>query len=133
MRKKIFLSRDSIYDEVDICQLHFSFEECLTRIKKWVQKCQYLCAIHIYFFEKNLGCFFSGHTLHCHIVLTMIFGVQFPISPSVVLSFFEKFREITHTLKKSIVTTSERQWIHCHSFFSVKMLHILQIKFHCHH
>ena len=73
------------------------------------------------------------YNIHCHIVLTMIFGVQFPISPSVVLSFFEKFREITHTLKKSIVTTSERQWIHCHSFFSVKMLHILQIKFHCHH
>ena len=57
------------------------------------------------------------YIVHCHIVLTMIFGVQFPISPSVVLSFFEKFREITHTLKKSIVTTSERQWIHCHSFF----------------
>ena len=50
----------------------------------------------------------------------MIFGVQFPTSPSAVLSFFEKFREITHTLKKSIVTTSERQWIHCHSFFSLK-------------
>ena len=47
----------------------------------------------------------------------MIFGVQFPISPSVALSFFEKFREITQTLKKLIVTTSERQWIHCHSFF----------------
>ena len=43
---------------------------------------------------------------HCHIVGTMFFEGQFPISPRVVLNFFEKLCEITHFKKNPIVTTS---------------------------
>ena len=44
--------------------------------------------------------------MHCHIVGTMFFEGQFPISPRVVLNFFEKLCEITHFKKNPIVTTS---------------------------
>ena len=55
-----------------------------------------LTSFYFYFFDN----------IHCHIVGTMFFEGQFPISPRVVLNFFEKLCEITHFKKNPIVTTS---------------------------